>query len=405
MADLAWPEIRQRILGGEDEHTEFKLWEGFPKKVAAAVCALANSDGGLIVLGAADDGSIVGVAEDPDEVQERLTSMLQTGLNAPVRASLGRHQDGGRWVHWIDVRRYRGPEPLRHGPRILVRCGRSSVEASPFELQELFNTFGFILTAEQTIPDSGPDDLDLRVFRRFLERQRLDLVEEPQPELLNDLKNRGVVAFDGGEPRLTLYGLLCFGREPQKFRATFNAWIDTVAYAGTDRASEPILHGEAHGRLDEQVERALGWFKALGVRETYTEEQRRIDHPRVPLRALREALVNAVVHRDYAILGSRVLLEVFADRVDVTSPGELPNHMTVATALAGGHPRSRNELLAHFMTVMGWMELRGRGLPIIRQEMRQANGTEPRLENSRDGRYVRLSLAIRPGPDAGDGGA
>ncbi len=395
MAVLAWSEVRTRIEGGEDEHTELKLWQGFPRRVAEAICALANSDGGLIILGVDDGGAIVGVGDDPDDVQERLTSLLQTGLNAPVRAGLGRHLEAGAWVHWIDVRRYRGPEPLRSGRRILVRRGRSSVEPSPFELQELFNTFGFILTTEQAIPESGPDDLDLRIFRRFLERQRLDLVEEPQPELLNDLRNRGVVTLEAGEPRLTLYGLLCFGREPQKFRPTLNAWIDMVAYSGSDRASDVLLHGEARGRIDEQIERALGWFKALGVQETYTDEQRRVDRPRVPLRALREGLVNAVVHRDYAILGSKVLLEVFADRVDVTSPGELPNHMTVATAMAGGHPRSRNELLAHFMTVMGWMELRGRGLPIIRQEMREHNGTEPRLENSLDGRYLRLSLTVR----------
>lgn len=254
----------------------------------------------------------------------------------------------------------------------------------------------------RSIVDSGPDDLDRRVFREFLQRQRLDLVEETQPEMLNDLKNRGVVALEGGEPLLTLYGLLCFGREPQKSRPTLNAWIDMVAYSATDRASEVLLHGEARGRIDEQVERALGWFKALGMHETYTDEQRRVDRPLVPLRALREGLVNAVAHRDYAILGSKVLLEVFADRVDITSPGELPNHMTVATALSGGHPRSRNELLAHFMTVMGWMELRGRGLPIIRQEMREANGSEPRLENNLDGRFLRLSLRIRPDTTAGD---
>jgi len=366
MTHLAWPEIRSRIAAGEDEHTELKLWAGFPKKVADAICALANTDGGLIVLGVDDDGKIVGVGDEPDEVQEKLTDLLQSGLTAPVRASLGRHSEDGLWVHWIDVRRYRGPEPLRRGQRILVRRGRSSVEPSAFELQELFNTFGFILTAEQLIPGSSPEDLDPRIVRRFFERQRLDIVEEPQPEWLNDLENRGLIGIEGGEPRLTLYGLLCFGREPQKFRPTMNAWIDMAAYGGTDRASEVLLHGEARGRIDEQVERALGWFKALGNKETYADDQRRIDRPLVPQRALREALVNAVVHRDYAITGSKILLEVFSDRVDVTSAGELPNHMRVETALAGGHPRTRNELLAHFMTVMGWMELRGRGLPIVR---------------------------------------
>ncbi|MCP4657420.1 MAG: hypothetical protein GY856_18600 [bacterium] len=112
----------------------------------------------------------------------------------------------------------------------------------------------------------------------------------------------------------------------------------------------------------------------------------------MPPRALREGLVNAVVHRDYAILGSKVLFEVFADRIDVTSPGELPNHMQVAMALVGGHPRSRNELIANYMMVRRWMELRGRGLPIIRKSMREFNGTEPELVNNTDGRFVRLIL-------------
>jgi ATP-dependent DNA helicase RecG len=107
---------------------------------------------------------------------------------------------------------------------------------------------------------------------------------------------------------------------------------------------------------------------------------------------LREAVVNAVVHRDYAVLGSRVLVEVFSDRVDVSSPGTLPNHMTVASALAGGHPRTRNELIANYMTVRGLMEVRGRGLPIVIREMREANGTRPEMVSSTDGGYVRLTL-------------
>lgn len=185
--------------------------------------------------------------------------------------------------------------------------------------------------------------------------------------------------------------MLCFGRQPQEFPPTRNAWVQLVAYAGTDRADETILTGEAKGRLDEQVERTLGWIKALGIREEYGELERQ-DRTVVPLRALREAVVNAVVHRDYAILGSKVMVEVFTDRIDITSPGVLPNHSTVAAALGGGHPRTRNELIANYMTTRGLMEVRGRGLPIVRREMLAFNGTRPALVSSRDGGYVRLTL-------------
>lgn len=388
---MTWSRVRERIEGGEDEHTEFKRWQAFLGKVAEAACAFANSDGGLLVLGVDDSGEILGVEEDSEEVQERLSNLLHTGLNAPVQAALGRHQIGEKWVHWLDVRRYRRPEPLRHGKRIYVRRGRSSVEPSPAELQELFNLFGLILTEEQIIPGTSPSDLDLEVFESFLRRLGLDPGEEPKLDPLDDLRNRGVVSMEGDEPRLTLYGLLCFGRQPQAFAPTRSAWIQMTAYAGPDRTEEVILSGEAKGRIDEQVERALGWIKALGIREEY-DALDRTDRYLVPLRALREGLVNAVVHRDYAVLGSKILLEIFSDRIAITSPGTLPNHMTVESALAGGHPRTRNELMANFMMVRGRMEIRGRGLPIIVREMREFNDTRPELVNSMDGGFVRLIL-------------
>lgn len=388
---MEWTEIEARIAAGEDERTEFKTWQAFPKRVADALCALANTEGGILVLGITDDGDIVGVEEDPDEVQERLTTLLQQGLSTPVSARLGRHQAQGRWVHWVEVRKIRYPDPLRSAGRVLVRRGRSSVEPSPAELQELYNSFGFVLTEEQLIPGSSPADLDLETFEAFLRRSGLDVDEEPQPDRLDDLRNRGLVAFDGKDARVTLYGLLCFGRQPQSFAPTRNAWVQLVAYAGDDRADETILTGEAKGRLDEQVERTLGWIKALGIREKYGEIERE-DRGVVPLRALREAVVNAIVHRNYAILGSKVMVEVFSDRVDITSPGVLPNHSTVAAALAGGHPRTRNELIANYLTTRGLMEVRGRGLPIVRREMLAFNNTKPTLVSSTEGDFVRLTL-------------
>jgi len=390
---MEWTEVHERILSGEDEKTEFKLWPAFPKKVAEAICALANSAGGLLVIGVDDAGEIRGVEEDPEIVQERLTSLLQTGLSAPVQARLGHQTVGTSEVHWVEVRHLQRPEPLRYGDRFYVRRGRASVEPSSAELQDLFNLFGFILTEEQIVPGTLPGDLDLEVFDSFLRRLSLDLEEEPRLDRLDDLRNRGAVALDDGVARLTLYGLLCFGRQPQSFPPTRSAWVQLAAYAGEDRASEVLLSGEAKGRVDEQVERSLGWLKSLGLREEYGPIVR-TDHPLLPLRAFREAVVNAVVHRDYAVLGSKVLIEVFRDRIDVTSPGVLPNHTTVASALAGGHPRTRNELIANYLMVRGLMEVRGRGLPIIAREMREWNGTVPEMVSSDEGRFVRLTLKL-----------
>ena len=105
---------------------------------------------------------------------------------------------------------------------------------------------------------------------------------------------------------------------------------------------------EAKGRLGDQVEHALGWFRSLGRGERY-DGLLRTDVPMLPEDVIREAVVNAVIHRNYAVTGSAVMFEVFSDRVDVTSPGTLPKHMTVDEARSGGTVRSRNELMATAM--------------------------------------------------------
>ena len=291
--------------------------------------------------------------------------------------------------------RQRGFEPIRYEGRVWIRRERSSVEPSATELQELYNASGYILTEERAILDAPPAHIDLEAFRFYLRRLGFDTTNDPQPDSENDLRNRDVLTEIDGELRATLYGILAFGRDPQRYARTRNFRIECVKYAGDDRACEVLQVANAAGRLDEQVERAIGWFLDLGRFESY-ENLDREDRHLLPRRAIREALANAVTHRDYAITGSKVLLEVFDCRVDVTSPGTLPNHMTVERVRAGANPRSRNESLSHFMAGMGFIEQRGRGWPIMRSEMRTFNGTEPELMHDERNKFVRVSFLLEP---------
>lgn len=392
---MEWLDVVRRIQAGEDQHTECKRGLGDLSAVGRAMCAFANTEGGLIVLGVDDSKEITGVREDPERVQERLTAFLQTGCSAPVHARTGRHEEPVGWVHWVEIPRQRGFEPLRCGGRVWIRRERSSVEPSATELQDLYNAFGYVFTEERAILDAPPSHIDLDAFRAYLKRLGFDLTDEPQPDPEDDLRNRDVLVEVGGDLRATLYGVLAFGRDPQRYARTRDFRIECVAYAGDDRASEVLQVANGNGRLDEQVDRATGWFLGLGHFESY-ENLVREDRYFLPRRAIREALANAVTHRDYAITGSKVLLEVFARRVDVTSPGTLPNHMTVERVRAGANPRSRNESLAHFMAGMGFIERRGRGWLIMRREMLAFNGTEPELMHDEPNRFVRVTFRRAP---------
>ena len=394
---MEWPDVARRIAAGEDARTEFKRGSGDLRSVGKTLCAFANGDGGLIVIGVDDAArTVVGVEADPETVQERLTSLLHTGCGKPVSAHCGRHHSVSGWVHWIDVHRHqRGYEPFAYDGRFWVRRGRATVAPSPSELQGLMNAFGFVLTEQQVVSSATVDDLDFGAVRTFMQAQGMDTDQTPQPAHEDDLRNASIAEELDGVLRPTLYGLMVFGRDPQAFPQTLSLFVQCAAYAGADQAAAVLSAGEGKGRLEDQVNRAMGWFRSLGRREVYQGLYRR-DVPPLPEAALREALVNAVIHRDYVVTGSQVLLEVFDDRIVVTSPGALPNHMTVDQARMGGAPRSRNEMMANAMVVWGLMERRGRGWLTMRHAMRHFNGTEPTLTNDERNRFVRVTFRLEP---------
>ena len=391
---MDWSEVLRRIEGGQDTRTEFTRGLGDFSALGRTLCAFANGDGGLVVVGVDGPGTIVGVKEDPETVQERLTSFLNTGCGKLIIAECNRHHTDHGWVHWIEVRRrQRKYDPFSYDGRFWIRRARRTVAASSSELQELFNTFGFVLSERQIIPSGSVNDIDVEAFRSFMRAQGMRTASEPQPDIENDLQNAWVCDWLDRVLRPTLYGLMVFGRNPQGHPHTTNLFIQCVAYAGSDQVSDVLSEGEGKGRLDEQVNRSMGWFRSLGRREAYRGLNRR-NTPLCPEEILREALVNAVIHRDYGLAGSQVLLEVFSDRIVVSSPGTLPTHVTVAQARCGGAPRSRNEVIANAMVVRQLMDRRGRGWLMMRQRMLEFNGTEPELVSDEKGRFTRVTLRV-----------
>ena len=301
---MDWSDVQARIAAGEGMHTEFKRTLEF-RQVGRSICAFGNTQGGVLALGVDDHGNIVGLRGDATAARERLANFFHNGCNAPVRAHCGQEATPQGTVVWIDVPRQRGLEPLRYDGRVWVRRDRSATEPSPMELQELYNTFGFVLTEEQTITAAVVDDVDAQLFRRHLARQRAGLDRSSTQPRRRPAQLRGVVAVFEGALHPTLFGLLGFGKQPQAFPPTGNFWINCVAYAGLDQAADITSASEARGRLDEQVANAVGWARAFGRREQYHGIVRQ-DIFELPVAAIREALVNAVAHRDYAIIGSKV---------------------------------------------------------------------------------------------------
>ena len=134
--------------------------------------------------------------------------------------------------------------------------------------------------------------------------------------------------------------------------------------------------------------RRFGWREVTGVHI-------RTDLPVMPLDALWEAVVNAVIHRDYAI-GSPIRVDLFPDRVEITNPGTLPPGLTPAIPCGGGITRARNVAIAHYAASVRLMEQRGMGWPTIEDAMREFNGTAPQIVEDRETAWVSVTLNLRP---------
>ena len=147
---------------------------------------------------------------------------------------------------------------------------------------------------------------------------------------------------------------------------------------------------DAHGRLDEQVAKTFDWARRFCKRETRSAPQ----CPAFPVDGLREAVVNTTAHRDYSMTTSPILVDVFADRVEVTSPGTLPGRMTLEMLRRGGVIRSWNETIAHYALCLGLTERRARGWLGIEDAMREWGGATPRIEANHERRWVRVTLDL-----------
>jgi predicted HTH transcriptional regulator len=195
---------------------------------------------------------------------------------------------------------------------------------------------------EELFPDATTGDLDQSALERFF---------GPTPAIpwLDLLRNTRATAADGeGVERPTVAGLLAFGKVPE--RHLRSAYIEAAIYRDARLSSEDLVHAEQiEGRVDDQIDEATVFVDRFMLKPA-TKPVGRVDHPQYDLGAVHEAIVNAVAHRDYSITGSKIRLFLFSDRLELYSPGRLPNTLTVETMAY--RVFTRNQLLVSFLSRM-----------------------------------------------------
>ncbi len=361
-------ELLECIEKGEDSQTQLK--ESFKSidALAAEIAALSNSNGGSIIVGVSDDGVIKGLSRDEiQKLNEWISNTCSQKIDPPVNVSTQIIKLHGKNILIVDVPMGPNKFYMANGKDIWVKVGADKRRAKREEIQRLLQSSRHLFADEMPVEGTDIKDMNMHLFKSFYQRrthEELDQSIIPIKDLLTNLK-----LFVNDE--LTLAGLLAFGWKPEEKRPQFS--IKAVLFPGTSPSATnykdsrdiigniPIMFDGARSFLVNY----LRWlqedqdFNTVGILE-------------IPQIALEEALINAIVHRNYFI-SSNIRIFIFSDRVEIISPGCLPNTISVESIKVGVHIE-RNPILVSMLKDIEAIPYRGIGTGILRiiQECKKA---------------------------------
>ena len=343
-------QIKNLILTGEGYHIEFK--QTLDKSLIEEVCAFANSSGGYILMGIADDGTIKGIDtsnQNRSKVQDIL-SKLEPKLNTTVEVK----------KNLIFIHVPEGQEkPYGCSRGFFMRVGATSQKMTRNEILKIFKKEGRI-HFEELINEKAnfKKDFDSKAFKRFLKLSNIS--STIKQEIL--LQNLDCLT---PEKKLTNLGVLFFAKDID-FIMNY-ALVDCVLFRGTEKVK--ILDRKQYtGNIIENIEDALAFVQRhTNTEYVITGKPRREEIPDYPEPALREAIVNAVCHRDYFEKRCHVVVEIFSNRVEIYNPGGLPSGLDPKKFGTKSVPR--NLLIASMLHRVNYIEQAGTGIGRIKKAL------------------------------------
>ncbi len=405
-------DLLEIIANGENSGVEFKRDDVRPEQIAKEVVAMANLKGGMLLLGVEDDGSITGIQRDKFEewIMDGVFAAKVHPMMLPFYEEIIIEE--GRRVAVISFSQGTSkPYVVRHKGRedVYIRVGTTSRLASREQQARLFESGGILHTELLPVAGSSYASLNQERLEDYLE----NLINDPdvpsdENSWIRRLISLGYMVEGAGDRVVcTIAGLVLFGNSPRKYLR--QAGIRIIVLDGEDSQYKALLDDVLDSpmvglwRLDDSGQRELT-SADLGIIERFidkiepfiSEESSEIDEGfrrkktwHYPREAVRELVINALVHRDWT-RSVDIEICVYSNRLVVTSPGTLQNSMTIEKMLAGQRS-PRNPLIVEVLRDYGYVDARGMGVRTkIVPLMQSINQTEPEFELTDD--YLKTTL-------------
>ena len=399
------PELLEKIYLGEDATIEFKSELPHRNSLADEIAAFANAKGGVILIGVDDNREIVGVnLQELTRAEKTVVEICADSIEPIVLIYTEKLRIDDKNLLKIEVPRSLFVHESPNG--YFIRHGSSKRKMPPEQLARLFQTRSqarIIAFDEQFVPNTDKDTLREPLYQRFItEGVSADEVEDL-------LIKRHLLVKEGEQHHASVAGILMCHERPDEY--LYNSFIQAVFYLSKEMDANYQLDAkDFKGPLDQQIIDAFKFvqkYNAVAARKVIG----RIDYPEYSMRAVFEAIVNAVVHRDYSKTASKIRLFMFDDRLELYSPGALANTVTVDNLRYS--QATRNERLARLLSEIRldddmekrvarrhFLEGRGEGVGIILNESEALSRKSPVYEVFDE--ELRLTIFAAKPPQAGE---
>ncbi len=360
-------DLLTRIAKKEDYHTEFKATLPDTHGIAKYIVCLANTDGGQLIIGVSDKGEILGL-DDLDKSMLSVDDVAYHRCHPPITVIQETVSIDNKTVLIINIPKGNQRPYHTDSGQYYIRASNRCRQASREELLRLFQASESIYFDEMAMASAHISDLDLDYFQEFLEKYLH--TQSSAAELENYLKNMHLI---DSRNRPTLAGILFFGKDPQKFFPNYRLIASNIK--GDDISIAPTDKKDIKGKIPGIISDIQNFFKLYlaeihqikGFESELTFE--------VPEAALREAIINAIAHRDYTI-EAPIRAIIFQDRIEIHTPGKLPNSVTIESMKIGGSHVLRNPTIYNLLSKTGMVTDLGSGVRRMIQLMKQQTGMD-----------------------------
>ena len=378
-------QIKQLIEQGENSAVEFKSSEVRPESLAREIVAFANSSGGTNLIGVEDRGKITGV--DQHQTETWVANIVRNNVIPAIAPQITEWELSQKKVLAIEVSRDLDKPYQTVDGKFWIRVGSTNRMATKEELSRLFQQAGLVHFDIAPLEQTSITDLDDRKLHEYwFTYYSINYLELEQEEQRRLLRNADILGLPEGEETVTVGGMLLFGKDPQ--RRIPQSFINFAVFDGLLQTDELLDKQNIGGTLPELIQQTHTKPRTFLPKPSTLSGMQRVEVPMIPDKVIREALVNAVCHRDYSISNRRITVYVFRDRLEISSPGRLPNTLNLEKILTG-NSAPRNQFLLKYLDNMKYIDGLGRGVPMIARE------TKGNFLYSEEGEILRLVLPFQ----------